>query len=65
MQRQDWLRGKFLYKMEKKTQNQGKDFRGEWTGKINPKTEKTEHKKKTQSKEIIHGEKERKEIQHT
>jgi len=35
--------------MEKKTQNQG-ICRGEWTGKINPKTEKTEQKKNPRAK---------------
>jgi hypothetical protein len=29
LQRQDWLRGKFLYKREKKTQNRGPKIRGE------------------------------------
>jgi hypothetical protein len=28
MQRQDWLRGKLLYKREKKTQNRGPKIRG-------------------------------------
>jgi hypothetical protein len=36
LQRQDWWKGKLLYKREKKTQNQ----RGRMNRKINPKTEK-------------------------